>query len=185
MIFLSRDELYHYGTKGQKWHQRRYQNPDGTWTEIGKQRRRKGSGKRIGNYNLEDFDADGNGDISDDELKELQFRSVLNYSTDAGNRLTSAYSLLKSKKEKGENINYVKYKEEMEKLSDDELRKIVNRLNTENSYVKLKSERDMSKGKKIAMNALKGTAAVITLGASAVTLIHNGKQVLGPILKKL
>ena len=31
--------LIHYGTKGQKWGVRRYQNPDGTYTEEGKRRR--------------------------------------------------------------------------------------------------------------------------------------------------
>lgn len=30
--------LYHHGVKGQKWGIRRYQNPDGTWTNAGKQR---------------------------------------------------------------------------------------------------------------------------------------------------
>jgi hypothetical protein len=29
-------ELYHYGIKGQKWGVRRYQNPDGTLTDSGK-----------------------------------------------------------------------------------------------------------------------------------------------------
>lgn len=33
--------LIHYGTPGQKWGQRNYQNPDGTWTEEGLRRRRK------------------------------------------------------------------------------------------------------------------------------------------------
>ena len=32
--------LIHYGIPGQKWGQRNYQNPDGTWTEEGKERRR-------------------------------------------------------------------------------------------------------------------------------------------------
>lgn len=32
--------IIHYGIKGQKWGQRRFQNPDGTYTDIGKQRRR-------------------------------------------------------------------------------------------------------------------------------------------------
>lgn len=32
------DELYHYGTKGQKWGIRKYQNPDGSLTPAGRER---------------------------------------------------------------------------------------------------------------------------------------------------
>lgn len=35
-------ELYHHGVKGQRWGIRRYQNEDGTYTEAGKVRYRKG-----------------------------------------------------------------------------------------------------------------------------------------------
>lgn len=45
-----RDELYHYGVKGQKWGRRQYQYENGTWTEEGKRRRRKGSRERVGAY---------------------------------------------------------------------------------------------------------------------------------------
>ena len=34
------DYIYHYGIKGQKWGVRRYQNPDGTLTSMGKARKR-------------------------------------------------------------------------------------------------------------------------------------------------
>lgn len=34
--------LEHYGIKGQKWGLRRFQNPDGSYTELGKERRRVG-----------------------------------------------------------------------------------------------------------------------------------------------
>lgn len=37
------EELYHHGIKGQKWGVRRFQNPDGTRTEAGKERYNKGS----------------------------------------------------------------------------------------------------------------------------------------------
>lgn len=36
MVYVN--ELYHHGIKGQKWGVRRYQNPDGTLTEMGKKR---------------------------------------------------------------------------------------------------------------------------------------------------
>jgi len=36
-----RSYLYHDGIKGMKWGQRRYQNADGTYTELGKKRRQK------------------------------------------------------------------------------------------------------------------------------------------------
>ena len=35
---ISSDELYHHGIKGQKWGVRRYQNPDGTYTNAGRSR---------------------------------------------------------------------------------------------------------------------------------------------------
>ena len=39
---FSYKSLYHSGTKGMHWGERLYQNKDGTWTEIGKERRRIG-----------------------------------------------------------------------------------------------------------------------------------------------
>ena len=39
MVYYESNELYHHGILGQKWGVRRYQNPDGTYTEAGKKRR--------------------------------------------------------------------------------------------------------------------------------------------------
>lgn len=39
------NSLTHHGIKGQKWGERRYQNEDGTWTDLGKERRRSSQWK--------------------------------------------------------------------------------------------------------------------------------------------
>lgn len=43
---MGEDYIAHYGTPKQKWGHRNYQYPDGTYTELGKERRRVGTGER-------------------------------------------------------------------------------------------------------------------------------------------
>lgn len=61
--------LQHYGVKGQKWGHRNYQNPDGTYTELGKERRRVGY-KR----NEADSDEDSAVKISGKAYKDMSRR---------------------------------------------------------------------------------------------------------------
>lgn len=61
--------LQHYGVKGQKWGHRNYQNPDGTYTELGKERRRVGYKK-----DASDADEDSAVKISGKAYKDMSRR---------------------------------------------------------------------------------------------------------------
>lgn len=65
---MNSTELYHWGIKGQKWGYRRFQNPDGTLTELGKERygRYENGGKRVGASTYRKGDA---AYLSDEEMR--------------------------------------------------------------------------------------------------------------------
>ena len=65
---MNNTELYHWGIKGQKWGNRRFQNPDGSLTELGKERygRYENGGKRVGASTYRKGDA---AYLSDDEMR--------------------------------------------------------------------------------------------------------------------
>lgn len=83
------DDLWHYGTKGMKWGQRLYQNPDGTLTPLGKIHYSvKNTAKTIGNaaakatktvirHEVDKFKRKHPWTMSDQEIKEKTDRIKL------------------------------------------------------------------------------------------------------------
>ena len=60
MVLIGPSSLAHSGVKGMKHGVRQYQNRDGTWTELGKERRRNGEarvGSKMSSLTKEDYDA--------------------------------------------------------------------------------------------------------------------------------
>lgn len=102
---INEDELMHFGIKGQKWHFRRYQNPDGTLTEAGKKRYAKLESKlndlkpnstnntKKKNYSVQKSVSDMS-EMSDTELQAAVNRK----------RLESQYKELTTEKKKGESM---------------------------------------------------------------------------------
>lgn len=67
---------------------------------------------------------------------------------------------------------------DLSKVSDDELRKRVSRLNLEQQYRNLSSV-DKSKGAELARNILEGIGTVVTIGASAASIYMAIKTMKG------
>ena len=68
---MTYEELYHWGIRDQKWGVRRYQNPDGTYTEEGKIRKRAARGGYSEDYELSRRDPNT---LTNEELKRASDR---------------------------------------------------------------------------------------------------------------
>lgn len=139
-------ELYHHGTKGMKWGVRRYQNKDGSLTPAGKKR-----------YNK--------------ELQKLKDRETAIKGMEKAKARTDKLNAKKAEldaREKALRSNGTKKSTTQQKptsetkqvtvksvknMSDDELRRVVNRLNLEQQYRNLNPEK-VSTGKKFVNSML-------------------------------
>ena len=88
--------------------------------------------------------------------------------------LTSINSGTEAGKRVANLVEKVKKKKDLSKMSDEDLRKQVSRMNLEQSYRNL-SGIDKSRGAEITRNILEGVGSVVTVGASAVAIIMGIK----------
>lgn len=71
---MTYDELYHWGIRDQKWGVRRYQNLDGTYTELGKERKRAARANYSEDYELSRRDP---ATLTNEELTRVSNRKRL------------------------------------------------------------------------------------------------------------
>ena len=196
----SEDELEHAGVKGMKWGRRRYQNPDGSLTALGKKRYLKGEqGGSKGNIpkkkKLEDMSAN--------ELKkEIERRNLADqYNTLKGKtgirgflqkRTTSKMSTSELKKEIEreellKQLNGDKNKKDdkadekpksFKDMSDDELRAETARMQAEKQYKE--AEKQLKEASKSELRKF-GDKAIKTAGDAA---LEAGKDVTKQFLVK-
>lgn len=171
-------ELRHHGIQGMKWGIRRYQNEDGTLTALGR--------RRLGYENNEPLD--GYRHIATPQEREKLYNQVgkdyKNMSTglletskgmgrvgNISNRVRSTRVARKRQKAK----NAI----DLSSITDNELQKMVNRMNLERNYKNLATEH-IGAGQDYVTDILATAGDVVAIGASvasiamAISMIKGG-----------
>ena len=149
------NELNHHGIKGQKWGRRRYQNQDGSLTPAGKQR--YGDGERVSLQDTKKLV-----DKSNEVAKQTQ-----RISEDKRNKKEKI-----AKKETEEAI-----REHVSKMSDQELRDVVNRLNMEERYTQVMRDRtNIEIGKTKTEKFMDHTVTALSIASSTLMIMQTLKE---------
>lgn len=163
---MSPDELYHYGVKGQKWGRRRYQYEDGSLTPAGRE--------RYGNK--ENFEKQYPTDAKNADLKLLGETKKATSSARELNRNISEFEKSKSRR-KQEKVNKIieeAARDNARKMTDQELREAVNRLNMEENYTRMVSNREriqVGESKASIFMDKAATTLLLTEAALSIALI--------------
>lgn len=167
-----REELYHFGTPGMRWGIRRYQNEDGTYTELGK--RRLSSGKKDNRVNVDDRGMVSEADrhkanskihsaVADD------YRNLSNIANSSSNVARNASNLNRLAEERRKEKNRGAARKEVSEMSNAELQAAINRMNLERSYSNLKAE-SMSSGRSAVSDVLSVSGEVLAMAASVASI---------------
>ena len=153
------DELVHYGVKGQKWGRRRYQNKDGSLTPEG--RKRYGSEENFENqYPAEQKAVLTGAKKAVDGAKEI-------------NRVSREMNSEHTRKlqKKADKAVEEAVRERARKMSDQELREAVNRLNMEENYTRMMQNRErIDIGESKASKFMDRTATALTVTSTALSI---------------
>lgn len=153
---MMENELMHWGIKGMKWGVRRYQNKDGSLTPAGRKR-----------YDQEMAKLKEEEKIAKNKLRTQAKLNKLEEKRKEVEALKSGKPLPKTTQNNS--------KPSVKDMSDEELRRVVNRMMLEQQYSKLRPEQ-VSTGKKFVDKVMKDVVAP--------TAVEVGKQVLKDSMTK-
>lgn len=158
------DELYHFNIKGAKWGIRRYQNYDGTLTEAGK--------ARYGVNSLSEAKPDSKATKLYNKDLENSYNAQKNIAQETKNISESIAGRLNPKRG-SKRVNTANYS----KMSDDDLRKRINRLALEKQYGDLTGDNKYKMtGREVTREILQTAGVVAGIGASAAAIMLSIRQ---------
>ena len=128
--------LEHYGTKNMRWHERLYQNPDGTYTELGKARRRVGFIRGDSDDKIK-IEGKAYKDMTRKELRAAKKRARHN---EAERRKTREFNRDKRVALQEADMDFIT--KNISKFSNEELMEVVDR------YKKMQMVKDLDKAEK-------------------------------------
>lgn len=159
------NELQHWGIKGQKWGVRRYQNADGSLTPAGIKRYRDDAAKIERQIN-----SDKKGVTSKD------YESALKRVKKADDTLND---IRKTRQEPKKAAYEAEVRRKVSSMSDKELQQAVNRLNMEERYTQVMTQRGkLEKGKSKVDQILDVAGSTLTGAATALSIMVAITQLL-------
>lgn len=158
---MNKNELQHWGIKGMHWGIRRYQNPDGTLTEAGKKRyerevlrnNQKSKDKRIKEEALKDPTKWVKDDLTNTKNVVDSSKTLIN----------DLDKLEKATRRKKENPRL-----DLSNMTDDELRKKINRELLERQYNDVFNKADVDRGHEYISRLFDIGGSVLGVTASAL-----------------
>lgn len=177
------NKLYHAGIKGQKWGVRRYQNKDGTLTDLGKKRYARDAGERgydkqdgTGYYKTtgkknrrEDLKVDADRYVKEDRERS---RRVLDESSQMTSKLKNITDQsLRNRKKPAMDLS---------NMTDQQMRNEINRAMLERQYNDMFAPQKPARGREIVSKTLEVAGAVLGIGSSALGIALAIKELRGP-----